>query len=68
MRRLPGADKQRGLPLGMPKPGDEFCQPTFGNEEIETLIWATVIDNIPFNMVVRLLVATVYGARRGELT
>ena len=68
LRRLPGADKQRQLPMGMPKMPTEFYQPTFSNEDVESLIWATVLDNIPASMVVRLLVATVYGARRGELT
>ncbi|MBA7603046.1 hypothetical protein ES703_10148 [subsurface metagenome] len=68
LRRLPGADKQRQLPMGMPKMPTEFYQPTFSNEEVEALIWATVLDNIPGSMVVRLLVASVYGARRSELT
>ena len=68
LRRLPGADKQRQLPMGMPQPPTEFYQPCFSREDVEALIWATVLDNIPFNMVVRLVVATVYGARRGELT
>jgi integrase len=52
----------------MPKQPDEFYQPTFSKEEVETLIWACVLDNIPANMVVRLLVASIYGARRSELT
>jgi integrase len=68
LRRLPGADKKRELPIKMPKMPDEFYQPTFSKEEVETLIWATVIDNIPASMVVRLLVASVYGARRSELS
>lgn len=68
LRRLPGADKQRQLPMGMPKMPTEFYQPIFTKEDVESLIWATVLDNIPANMVVRLLVASVYGARRGELT
>jgi len=68
LRRLPGADRQRELPIRMPKMPDEFYQPTFSDEEIQTLIWATVLDDIPPNMVGRLFVATVYGARRSELT
>jgi len=68
LRRLPGADKQRQLPMGMPKMPTQFYQPTFTKEETEALIWATVLDNIPASMVVRLLVASVYGARRSELT
>ena len=68
LRNLPGADKQRELPLGMPKAAEEFYQPIFSNEDIETLIWATVIDDIPANLVVRLIIASIYGARRGELT
>lgn len=68
LRRLPGADKQRQLPMGMPQMPTEFYQPVFSREDVEALIWATVLDNIPANMVVRLLVASVYGARRSELT
>lgn len=68
LRRLPDADRQRQLPIRMPKMPDEFYQPTFTPEEVETLTWATVIDDIPANMVIRLLVASIYGARRGELT
>ena len=68
LRRLPGADPLRKLPIAMPKMPDEFYQPTFSQQEVETIAWATVLDNIPFNIVVRLIVASVYGARRSELT
>lgn len=66
LRRLPG-DKGRELPIPMPKAPVEFNQPTFSNEDVEKLIWACVLDNIKPNMVVRLCVASVFGARRGEL-
>jgi len=46
----------------------EVYQPNFTPNEIETLIWATMLDDIPANMVIRLVVATVYGVRRSELT
>jgi len=68
LRRLPGADRQRQLPMRMPKMPSEFYQPTFTNEDVEILAWSTVLDNIPYNMVVRLAVASIYGARRSELT
>ncbi|MFC1893037.1 hypothetical protein ACFLYR_03230 [Chloroflexota bacterium] len=42
-------------------------QPTFSIEELEKLVWSTVCYDVPYNMVIRLLVATVYGARNSEL-
>jgi len=66
LRRLPGG-KNRDLPIPMPKPAVEFHQPTLTFEEVETLAWASVIDNLPPDTIVRLLVASVYGARRSEL-
>jgi len=69
LRGLPGADKQRELPLGMPDTPKkkDMWRPTASLEEIETLIWACVLDPIPAYMVMRLLCASVYGRRRGEL-
>jgi len=67
LRRLPEADRHRKLPISMPKPPSEYHQPTFTPEEVETIIWACVLDNIPSNMVVRLLVSSVFGARNSEL-
>lgn len=67
LRRLPEADKRRDLPIAMPEMPDEFYQPIFTEKEVEALIWDTVINDISGNMVVRLLVASVYGARAGEL-
>ena len=67
LRRLPNSDKHRELPEGMPKMPNEFYQPIFSNEDIETLAWSCVIDDIPSNLAIRLLVASVYGARLSEL-
>jgi len=67
LRRLPGADRQRQLPIKMPKMPTEFYQPTFTEQDIEKLAWSSVLDNLPPNMVVRLLVASIYGARRSEI-
>lgn len=63
-------DKERELPLEMPKPPKkkEMCRPIASLEEIETLIYACVLDNIRPSMVTRLVAATVYGRRREELT
>lgn len=68
LRRLPGADKGRELPIKMPRQPEDFYQPTLSDDEVETLVWACVLDNIPVNDVVRLLVSSTYGARRSELT
>ena len=46
LRRPPGADKQRELPLDMPKMPDTFYQPTFSQQDVESLIWSTVINDI----------------------
>lgn len=40
----------------------------FTLEELEELCWATVIDNIHYRMVLRLICSTIYGRRVGELT
>jgi len=67
LKRLPEG-KSRELPIAMPKGAVEFYQPTFSDDDVGKLIWACVLDNVPPNMVVRLAVASIYGARRGELT
>lgn len=67
LRRLPGADRARELPLDMPKMPKKFYQPTATQEQIETIAWATVIDQIDCNMIVRLACASIYGRRRKEL-
>jgi len=73
LKRLPDADKGkqviRLLDIDMPKyPKKRTYIPSFTYEDIEALIWSTVIDNIPYQMVLRLLGATIYGRRVGELT
>lgn len=70
LRSLPNANKGRELPLEMPRPPKkkDMYRPVASLEEIETLIWACVLDNIRPSMVIRLIGATVYGRRREELT
>lgn len=69
LRRLPGADRRRDLPIDMPKvPKRKQYVHAFSLEEIEQLCWACVIDNIHYRMVLRLVSATIYGRRVGELT
>lgn len=69
LRRLPGADKNLELPIDMPKmPKKKHYVYAFTLNDIETLIYATVIDNIHYSMVVRLIGSTVYGRRVTELT
>lgn len=69
LRRLPGTNENRRLPIDPPKiPKKKKYTYAFPFDDIETLIWATVIDDIPYDMVVRLIGATIYGRRVGELT
>ena len=51
----------------MPKPPREFKQPAFTPEEMETFIWSTVIDGLHPDMIIALLMATIYGCRLGEI-
>jgi hypothetical protein len=67
LRTLPGG-KGRDLPINMPSMPGEFHRPTLTPEDVEKLIWACVTENVDSNLVVRLLVSTIYGARRGELS
>jgi len=67
LRRLPGADKRRDLPVQIPPLLEECYQPTLSDKEVETLIWATVVLDIEPDMVVRLLASSIYGARLSEL-
>ena len=69
LRRLPGADKRRDLPIDIPKvPKRKKYVHAFTLEELEELCWACLIDNIHYRMVVRLIASTIYGRRVGELT
>ncbi|MFC2071271.1 hypothetical protein ACFLUU_00925 [Chloroflexota bacterium] len=53
LRRLPEADRHRKLQISIPRMPEEYHQPTFSPEEVETIIWACVLDNIPPDMVLR---------------
>ena len=68
LRNLPGANRQRQLPIPMPQMPDEFNQPMLTDEEVEKAGWACVLDRIRPNMVVRIAVASLYGGRKGELS
>jgi integrase len=67
LRNLPGANRQRQLPIPMPQMPDEFNQPMLTDEQIEMAGWACVLDRIRPNLVVRIAVASIYGGRKGEL-
>ena len=67
LRNLPGADRKRDLPIPMPRMPDRFNQPMFTDDDVETLAWASVILKLKPNMVVRLVVASIYGGRKSEL-
>jgi len=66
LRRLPGG-KNTELPVKMPKLPAEYYQPTLTEEDIETLIWSCATDDVSPELVIRLMVATIYGGRLGEL-
>lgn len=68
LRNLPGADRERKLPIDMPQMPDEFNQPMWSDDEVCTIAMTCVLDNINPNMVVRIAVATIFGGRRGELS
>ena len=57
------------MPVKMPPMPDreELCQPMLSDEEVEALIFSTVIDHVPANWVVRLAASTLYGCRASEL-
>lgn len=67
LRNLPNAKRDRKLPIPMPQMPDEFRQPMLSDEEVEKAAWATVLDHIKPNMVIRLAVASIYGGRKSEL-
>ena len=67
LRNLPNADRRRELPIRMPKMPDTFNQPMWSDSEIETLAWACVLDKVKPNMVIRIIVASIYGGRKSEL-
>jgi hypothetical protein len=46
----------------------DLNQPTLTSEQLETLIFSSVIDSLPRQWIVRLAVASIYGARVSELT
>ena len=55
--------------IDMPKvPKKKKYTHAFSLDELETLVWSSVILNIPYKMVLRLVAATVYGRRIEELT
>ncbi len=69
LRRLPNADRHRQLPIDIPKvPKKKKYVHAFSLDELETLCWASVICNIPYNMTLRLIASTIYGRRCQELT
>ena len=68
LRNLPGANRQRMLPIDMPQMPDKFNQPMFSDEEVEKIAWACVLDRVKPSMVVRIAVASIYGGRKGELS
>lgn len=67
IRNMPGADRHRELPIPMPRMPDKFNQPMFSDDEIETIAWASVILKLKPNMVVRLVIGSIYGGRKSEL-
>jgi site-specific recombinase XerD len=57
------------MPVKMPEvpnPEDMY-QPMLSDEQVETLIFSTLIDKVPASWVVRLAASTLYGCRASEL-
>ena len=67
LRNLPGADRKRELPIPMPRMPETFNQPMFSDNEIESICWSCVFDKIKPNLVIRIIVASLYGGRKSEL-
>jgi hypothetical protein len=57
------------FPVKMPEvpEREDMYQPMLSDEEVETLIFNTVIDKIPASWIVRLAASTLYGCRVSEL-
>ena len=57
------------FPVRMPELPDneEQYTPTLSDEDVEKLIYSTIIDLPPANWIMRLAVSTLYGARVSEL-
>ena len=66
LQTLPGGEGRK-LPRKLPKPSAECYQPTVSPEELEALVWGAVTQNIEASLVVRILVASIYGGRISEL-
>jgi len=67
LRNLPNADRRRELPIRMPKMPETFNQPMFSDDDIETIAWASVIFKLKPSIIIRLVVASIYGGRKSEL-
>jgi hypothetical protein len=69
LRNLPGANPEYKLPIEVRKLDEVegWRQPMLSDEEVEKICWATVLDRIRPNMVVRIAVASIYGGRKSEL-
>lgn len=68
MRKLDG-NKNRQMPFDVPKrPKKKQFVHSLSLDELETLAWSSVILNIPYKMVLRLIASTIYGRRVQELT
>jgi len=68
IRKMPGG-RQRQMPFDTPKiPKKKRYAHAFTLDELETLAWSSVILNIPYKMVLRLMASTIYGRRVHELT
>ncbi|MFC1892461.1 hypothetical protein ACFLYR_00255 [Chloroflexota bacterium] len=68
LRNLPGENRNRQLPIPMPQMPDKFNQPMWSDEEIEKIAWDCVLRKIRPDMVVRIVVASIFGGRIGELS
>ena len=58
--------RKQKVPFELPSFSGEFCQPSFTPQEIDSMIYTAVMDEKP-EMVLRLVISTIYGCRAGEL-
>lgn len=58
--------RKQVIPFDLPSYPDEFNQPVFSNQDIESIIYTALIDEKP-EVTLRIALATIYGCRCGEI-
>lgn len=58
--------RKQTIPFDLPSMPDSFEQPTFSNDEVADIIYTAIMEAKP-EIVLRMVLATVYGCRCGEI-